>query len=313
MRSRNIKPGFFDNEDLGSADPLLQILFAGLWCMADREGRLEDRPMKIKATIFPYRSLEIHGYLTELSRLKFITRYQVDGVSYIWINTFAEHQNPHHTEKASKIPKFSGFEAEKDFNGEFTVNPRLDNGEYPADSGFLIPDSLIPDSLIQVDSVLQTETGKPQNLISKENDLRPENPTEPHYPTSTPEQKPNQAVSVQIPRVNETNPGKQKQSKPKFTPPTPEEAKEHAQSIGLPERESQKFYDYFASNGWLVGKARTPMQSWHAALRNWKRNWEDNGGPNRAKPPYTHPPPQKPLISTNVNDWLSKPKQQTTA
>jgi hypothetical protein len=168
--------------------------------------------------------------------------------------------------------------------------------------------------IIEENSVLQTETGKLQSPISKENDFRPENPTEPCSATTQSEIKPNQAVSVQIPEVNKAIPKHQKQSKPKFTPPTPEEAKEHAQSIGLPERESQKFYDYFASNGWLVGKARTPMQSWQAALRNWKRNWEDNGGPNRAKPPYTHPPPQKPLISTNVNDWLSKKSnQQTTA
>src|SRR5262244_3073085 len=54
IRARNIKPGIFKNELLGAADPLLTLLFEGLWCMADREGRLEDRPLRIKAEIFPY-------------------------------------------------------------------------------------------------------------------------------------------------------------------------------------------------------------------------------------------------------------------
>lgn len=48
-RSRNIKPGLFKNEVLGVADPIYTILFQGLWVLADREGRLEDRPMRIKA------------------------------------------------------------------------------------------------------------------------------------------------------------------------------------------------------------------------------------------------------------------------
>ena len=48
-RARNIKPGFFANENLAECDPLARLLFAGLWCLADREGRLEDRPKRIAA------------------------------------------------------------------------------------------------------------------------------------------------------------------------------------------------------------------------------------------------------------------------
>ena len=64
-RARNIKPSFFMNEDLGQADPLVSLLFISLWCLADREGRLEDRPLKIKAQTFPYREIsDFNGYLT---------------------------------------------------------------------------------------------------------------------------------------------------------------------------------------------------------------------------------------------------------
>jgi hypothetical protein len=130
MRSRNIKPGIFKNEILGVADPLLTLLFAGLWLLADREGRLEDRPQRIKAEVFPYRdNLDIHRYLTELERIGFVQRYKVGELVLIQVLNFTKHQNPHHTEKKSELPA--------------PVNSPLSHGEYPADS--LIPDSLIPD------------------------------------------------------------------------------------------------------------------------------------------------------------------------
>ena len=149
MRARNIKPGFFLNEDLADIEaPWGRILYAGLWCMADREGRLEDRPRRIKAEIFPYdeKLPSVEKILTQLSAKKFILRYSVEGERFIQINKFKSHQNPHNTERQSTIPS-------PPVNGELTVGPPLSNGENLADSlihGFsdsLIPDSLIPDSL----------------------------------------------------------------------------------------------------------------------------------------------------------------------
>ena len=43
-RTRSIKPGFFTNDLLGEIHPLGRILFAGLWCQADRLGIVEYRP-----------------------------------------------------------------------------------------------------------------------------------------------------------------------------------------------------------------------------------------------------------------------------
>lgn len=54
MRARNIKPGFWENEDLGEMSIAGRQLFIGLWCLADREGRLEDRPRKIKGNLFRF-------------------------------------------------------------------------------------------------------------------------------------------------------------------------------------------------------------------------------------------------------------------
>ena len=143
-RSRNIKPALFKNELLGEGDPLLTILFAGLWCLADRDGKLEDRPKRIKAEIFAYRELpDFNGYLTELKRLGFIDRYVVDGAAIIKVLEFGKHQSPHKTEKKSELP-------DKCINSEskaITENAPLNNGRITEEAA-LIPDSLIPDSLI---------------------------------------------------------------------------------------------------------------------------------------------------------------------
>ncbi len=144
-RARNIKPSFFTNELLGTEDPMVSLTFVGLWCLADKEGILEDRPLRIKAELFPYReNLDVNGYLTVLQRLGFIHRYVVNGVSYLQVINFEKHQCPHHTEKSKKYPKYQDVK-------DLTVKSPLSNGEkqVPTRSDSLIPDSLIPDSLIE--------------------------------------------------------------------------------------------------------------------------------------------------------------------
>ena len=107
-RARNIKPGFFVNEYLGTCDPLEALFFEGLWTLADRYGRLENRPLRMKAQIFPYRNLttqEITGFVQGLSVHGFLTLYAVEGNEYIEIVNFLKHQNPHKNEKGGDIPK----------------------------------------------------------------------------------------------------------------------------------------------------------------------------------------------------------------
>jgi hypothetical protein len=139
MRSRNIKPGFFKNDVLAGCSFESRLLFIGLWCMADKEGRIEKRPLRIKAEIFPYDDINIHRELTVLERNAFIATYKVDDKEYLQVINFVVHQSPHHTEAKSKLPSISA-------GCIVPVNSPLTTGEYPPDS--LIPDSLIPDSLI---------------------------------------------------------------------------------------------------------------------------------------------------------------------
>lgn len=103
-RSRNIKPGFFTNDKLGELNPLARILFAGLWCHSDRDGRLLDRPKKLKAEILPYDKCDCDELLSTLQASGFIIRYAIEGNQYIQCVNFDKHQNPHVKEQASTIP-----------------------------------------------------------------------------------------------------------------------------------------------------------------------------------------------------------------
>lgn len=105
MKTRTIKPGFFSNEHLGSLAPLTRLLFLGLWAEADRDGRLEDRPTRLKATILPYDDCDVHDLLQSLHAFNFIVRYEVNGCNYIQIVNFLKHQNPHPKEKSAGFPE----------------------------------------------------------------------------------------------------------------------------------------------------------------------------------------------------------------
>lgn len=104
-RARTIKPGFFSNEHIAELAPLAQLLFIGLWCLADREGRLEDRPKRIKAGLFPYTEVNMDGMLRALATAKFIERYEVAGTGIIQIVNFSKHQSPHPKETPSSLPE----------------------------------------------------------------------------------------------------------------------------------------------------------------------------------------------------------------
>lgn len=104
MRARLLRPGFFTNEDLAHLPVRARLLFAGLWCLADREGRLEDRPQRIKAAIFPYERVRLEPLIAALMRAGFVKRYTAAYTRCLALPTFATHQQPHHREPPSLLP-----------------------------------------------------------------------------------------------------------------------------------------------------------------------------------------------------------------
>lgn len=59
--------------------------------------------------------------------------------------------------------------------------------------------------------------------------------------------------------------------------PTMEEVELAASKIGLPSIEAQKFWYFYDSKGWRVGKHK--MVSFNSALSHWKLNWIERTKP----------------------------------
>jgi hypothetical protein len=105
MRARLLKPGFFTNERLARLPVRARLLFAGLWCLADREGRLEYRPERIRAAIFPYEPrVKIEALIRALELEQFVKRYTSAHTRCLALPRFAQHQHPHVNEPESKLP-----------------------------------------------------------------------------------------------------------------------------------------------------------------------------------------------------------------
>lgn len=65
--------------------------------------------------------------------------------------------------------------------------------------------------------------------------------------------------------------GKEGKGMVRFTPPTNEDVYLYMVEKGMNNKqEAEKFFDYYSSKGWLVGKAK--MKDWKASVRNWIKN-----------------------------------------
>ena len=135
MRARNIKPGFFKNEQLSECSFEARLLFPGLWMLADRSGRMEYRPKRIKAEIFPFDNMDVVALVAELEKNGLVVVYEANSVKYLWIPGFLKHQVPHHKEKQSVIPPHPRDIKPGQDQGEPTVDPGQDQGEPTVDPG----------------------------------------------------------------------------------------------------------------------------------------------------------------------------------
>ena len=109
-RIRYLKPDFWKDEDIAELPPMIRLFYQGLWNFADKAGRLEDRPKRLKREILPYDKVDIERFLKQLAKPKnnsprpFIQRYEIEGERYIQIVNWYKHQKPHHTEADTQIP-----------------------------------------------------------------------------------------------------------------------------------------------------------------------------------------------------------------
>lgn len=103
-RIRTIKPEFFTSESILSVSPLARLFFIGLWCEADREGRLKWKPKTLKFRYLPADDVDIESLADELVEEEMIRIYSVDGDEYCEIPSFTSHQVINNREKDSELP-----------------------------------------------------------------------------------------------------------------------------------------------------------------------------------------------------------------
>ena len=137
-RTRSIKPSFFKNEYLAECEPMARLLFIGLWTLADSQGRMEFRPLRIKAELFPYENCDILGLLKQLADKGFVRAYESGDVRVLEIPTFGDHQRCHPDERDEGLPPPDEL-AETIVFPERNAkpgNPTLEPGNPPASCAF---------------------------------------------------------------------------------------------------------------------------------------------------------------------------------
>ena len=62
-------------------------------------------------------------------------------------------------------------------------------------------------------------------------------------------------------------------ARPRFSPPSVDDVRAYCSEQGYTAVDPQRFVDYYASNGWMVGKNK--MKDWKAAVRGWNSREKD--------------------------------------
>lgn len=128
-RSRLIRPAFFKHAELYDAEVEsglpLRVAFAGLWTVADRDGRFIWKPRDMKGDVIPHDPVDMATVLDALVEYGFIRRYVVDGKAYGLIPSFKDQQSFHKSEPHSKLPAPPQTPVD---NGATTVRTPVDNG-----------------------------------------------------------------------------------------------------------------------------------------------------------------------------------------
>lgn len=105
LRNRTIDPEFFQDEILANLSPHARLLFISFWMLADREGRLENKPAVIKGMVFPFEpKVNIVKLTDELAKHGFIAKYGPTGEEFVVVLQFLAYQKVHPNEAKSVIP-----------------------------------------------------------------------------------------------------------------------------------------------------------------------------------------------------------------
>lgn len=104
-RIRTIKPEFFTSDDTCALSPLARLLYIGLWCESDREGRFVWAPKAFKRRYLPEDDCDVDELCEELRERGLVVLY---GDNLARIPTFSKHQHVNPREALSVLPSPDG-------------------------------------------------------------------------------------------------------------------------------------------------------------------------------------------------------------
>ena len=110
MKIRSIRPEFFTDHRMARLSPRARLLYIGLWCLADDEGRGRLLPKQIEGEVFPFEEIDFMALWHELETIHRVESYEVAGERFFVIPTFERYQKPNRKYE-SKLPAPPDFSA----------------------------------------------------------------------------------------------------------------------------------------------------------------------------------------------------------
>jgi hypothetical protein len=107
-RIRSIKPDFWGSPKTARVSRDARLLFIGLLNESDDYGRLLGSPRRLAGAIFPHDedvdNDAINRWLDELESVRLVQKYVADGIEYVFVIGFMEHQKVSHPTD-SRLPE----------------------------------------------------------------------------------------------------------------------------------------------------------------------------------------------------------------
>ena len=122
LRRRDIDPDFFSDSGISTLTAEARLGFIGLWLLADKEGRLELKPLDIMGKLFPLnisdpqkgiiqipnsKPCSIYSIFNELIDSEMLIAYKNSTRCFLQIVNFTKYQRPHPHEKKSIHPELN--------------------------------------------------------------------------------------------------------------------------------------------------------------------------------------------------------------
>jgi hypothetical protein len=106
-RIRTIQPDFPRSPSMGRVSREARLLFVLLWTVVDDEGRCHAAPDDLARVLYPNdfdASMYLLGWLDELENEDCIERYEADGLDYLRIVKWKQHQRIYHPTRSHLPP-----------------------------------------------------------------------------------------------------------------------------------------------------------------------------------------------------------------